>query len=203
MKQVFRIPAGKPVMVAPGSTLLLANSATDHSGQNEYECDLRDADFEAKDATNRVPNNPSTTALELVYTTYQSISNMNLVQGAPVSVVIFRTDEDVVNWPMVYAYGKVKGNRFLEVPTACVLDGVEVVKNRAQTGPDINTKRLFQDIDAGYTYFSTAAGTIGERLVRRTLMVTADGRKVLQDTNNSLNDFVISDNITPRNYLEP
>lgn len=203
IKQVFRIPAESPVMVAPGSTLLLVNSATDHSNQNEYECDLRDADFEAKDATNRVPNNPGTTALELVYTTYQSISNMNLVQGAPVSVVIFRTDEDVANWPMVYAYGKEKGNRFLEVPAACVLDGVEVIKNRAQTGPDINTKRLFQDIDAGYTYFSTAAGTIGERLVRRTLMVTADGRKVLQDTNNSLNDFVISDNITPRNYLEP
>ena len=203
VKQVFRIPAAEPVMVAPGGTLLLVNSATDHSRQNDYERDLRDADFEAKDITNKVPNNASTAALELLYTTYSSISNMNLVQGAPVSVVLFRTDEDVTNWPTVYADGKTRGNMFIEVPASCVLDGIDVIKNRAQTGPDINTKRLFQDIDAGYAYFSTAAGTTGERLVRRTLSVTPDGRRILQDTNNSLNDFVVSDTISPRNYLEP
>ena len=203
VKQVFRIPADTPVMVAPGGTLLIANSAIDHSSQNDFERNLRDADLEAKDASKRTPNNADTPALELVYSTYSSISNMNLVQGGPTSLVIFRTDQDVSSWRTVYAYGKTRGNLFLQVPAATVLDGVEIVKNKAQTGPDIRTKRLQQSIDAGYTYVNSAAGTVGERLVRRTAAVTATGRKILQDTNNSLNDFVCTDTISPRNYLEP
>ena len=203
MKQVFRIPADKPVMVAPGATLLLVNSATDHSSQNEYERDLRGADFEAKDENKKIPNNNDVPALELLYSTYASISCMNLGQGGPGSVVLFRTDEDVTSWPTVYAYGKTKGNRFLRVPKNTVIDGVDVVKNKAQTGPDINSKRLFEEIDAAYTFVNSTAGTTGERLVRKTLSVTADGRKVLQDTNNSLNDFVCTDTISPRNYLKP
>jgi hypothetical protein len=203
LKQVFRIPDGQPVMVAPGASLLLVNSATDHSGQNEYERDLRDADFEAKDITGKIPNNADVTALELVYTTYSSISCMNLAQGAPVSLVIFRTTEDVKEWLTVYAYGKTRGNRFMRMHIDAVLDGVDIVKNKAQTGADINSKRLPQSIDASYGCFSTAAGNIGERLVRKTLSATTDGRKILQDTNNSLNDFICNDNINPREYLEP
>lgn len=202
-KQVFRIPGDKPVMVAPGATLLLVNSAIDHSSQNEYERDLRGADFEAKDENKKIPNNNDVPALELLYSTYASISCMNLGQGGPGAVILFRTEEDVTNWPTVYAYGKTKGNRFLCVPKNTVIDGVDVVKNKAQTGPDINSKRLFEDIDAGYTFVNSAAGTTGERLVRKTLSVTADGRRVLQDTNNSLNDFVCTDTISPRNYLLP
>ena len=203
MKQVFRIPAEQSVMVAPGGTLLLVNSAIDHSSQNEYERDLRGADFEAKDANKKIPNNNDVPALELIYSTYSAISCMNLGQGGPVAVTLFRTDEDVTNWSVVYAQGKTKGNRFLRVPKSAVIDGVDVVKNKAQTGPDINSKRLFEEIDACYTFVNTAAGTTGERLVRKTLSVTPDSRKILQDTNNSLNDFVCTDTISPRNYLEP
>lgn len=203
MKQVFRIPDEKPVMVAPGASLLLVNSAIDHSSQNEYERDLRDADFEAKDVNKKIPNNNDVPALQLLYSTYASISCMNLGQGGPGAVALFRTDEDVTSWPTVYAYGKTKGNRFLRVPKNTVIDGVDVLKNKAQTGPDINSKRLFEEIDAAYTFVNSASGTTGERLVRKTLSITADGRKVLQDTNNSLNDFLCTDTISPRNYLLP
>lgn len=203
LKQLFRIPAASPVMVAPGGTLLLVNSATDHSSQNEFERDLRGADFEAKDENGKVPNNPDVPALELVYTTYKSISNMNLAAGGPCSIVNFRTAEDVATWPTVYADGKTKGNMFLRVDVKHVLDGVDFIKNKAQTGPDINAKRLPTSIDASYTNVSTASGNIAERLVRKTLSVTADGRKILQDTNNSQNDFICNDNINPREYLEP
>lgn len=203
MKQVFRIPDEKPVMVAPGASLLLVNSAIDHSSQNEYERDLRDADFEAKDVNKKIPNNNDVPALQLLYSTYASISCMNLGQGGPGAVALFRTDEDVTSWPTVYAYGKTKGNRFLRVPKNTVIDGVDVLKNKAQTGPDINSKRLFEEIDAAYTFVNSTSGTTGERLVRKTLSITADGRKVLQDTNNSLNDFLCTDTISPRNYLLP
>ena len=203
LKQLFRIPASSPVMVAPGSSLLLVNSATDHSSQNQYERDLRGADFEAKDATGKVPNNPAVPALELIYTAYKSVSNMNLQAGGPCAIVNFRTAEDVSQWPTVYAYGKTKGNMFLRMHIKHVLDGVDFIKFKAQTGPDINTKRLPTSLDAAYTNVSTASGNIGERLFRKTLSVTPEGRKILMDTNNSLNDFICNDNINPREYLEP
>ena len=203
LKQLFRIPASSPVMVAPGSSLLIVNSATDHSSQNQYERDLRGADFEAKDATGKVPNNPAVPALELIYTAYKSVSNMNLLAGGPCAIVNFRTAEDVSQWPTVYAYGKTKGNMFLRMHIMHVLDGIDFIKFKAQTGPDINTKRLPTSLDAAYTNVSTASGNIGERLFRQTLSVTPEGRKILMDTNNSLNDFICNDNINPREYLEP
>jgi hypothetical protein len=92
---------------------------------------------------------------------------------------------------------------FLRVDIKHIIDGVDFIKYKAQTGPDINTKRLPASIDASYTNVSTPSGNIGERLFRKTLSVTADGRKVLQDTNNSQNDFICNDNINPREYLEP
>lgn len=204
LKQVFRIPADQPVLMAPGGTLLLVNSATNHSTQNQWERDLRQADFEAKDASNVIPNNNDVPALELVFSNNTNISEMNLVQGGPTSLVIFRTGEDVERtWPIVYGPNMTSGTRYMELNASYVQDGVDIIKNRANTGPQINDKRLFQDIDAGYTYVLATGGTAGERLLRKTASVTADGRKVLQDTNNSSNDFVCSEDIDPRNYLEP
>ena len=195
VKQIFRIPDDRTVMVAPGGSLLIVNSAVDHTSQNAYERDLRGADFEAKDANNKIPNNPGVPALELVYTTYSSISCMNLVQGGPTGVVIFRSDEKVAEWNTVYAFGKTKGNMFIQVPTGVVMDGVDIIKNKAQTGADINSKRLPQDIDGGYTTVTSASGTVAA--------ITAEGRVILQDTNNSLNDFICNDTISPRYYLHP
>jgi hypothetical protein len=113
LKQVFRIPADKPCLVGPGGTVLIVNSATDHTPNNLMESDLTEADFEAKDATGKTTNNPATPALELVYTMYPAVSNMNLVQSGPCGVVIFRTDDDVARWPRTYAYGKTSGNQWL------------------------------------------------------------------------------------------
>ncbi len=202
LKQVFRIPADNPVILGPGKALLLVNSAFDHTSHNEFECDLRDADYEAKDNMGNIPNNMTIPALELVYSCYSSLTYMNLVQGGPCGIVIFRTGEDPAkDWKTVYAYGKTKGTLFLEMSTSYALDGVDYIKN-TKDGPNVNTKRLFADIDASYTYENAPAGRTGERLVRKTASVTADGRKVLQDTNNSLNDFVINTTLAPRVYLD-
>ena len=208
LKQVFRIPAGEAVMVEPGQTLLIVNSAFDYSDRNDYESDLSDADYEAKNTEPKdpTPNNPNVPALELVYTSYtgnSSITNMNLVQGGPTGVVIFRTDDDVAGtWPRVYAYGKTSGRMFMQMSADCVVDGVDILKHSTafEAGANINTKRLFQDIDAGFTFVSSTAGTVGERLVRRTAGTASGGRIVLQDTNNSTNDFVCSASVRPREY---
>ncbi len=199
-KQVFRIPTTKSTTMAPGGTLLLVNSAIDHTVNGENEYNLLNADFEAKDASGRTTNNADVPALDLAYSTYTSLSYMNLVQGGPTSMVIFTTDEDIDSWPNVYAFGKTKGSMFKSIPTRCVIDGVEILKNSTQTGVDINTKRLYDYIDAGYAFINAATGYNGEVICRKTESVTSDGRIILVDTNNSLNDFTASTGISPRHY---
>lgn len=213
MKQVFRIPADMPekTTIQPGGTLLLVNSAFDYSDRNVFESDLSGADFEAKDmgTTSPVPNNADVTALELIHTAYKSsqstIFNMNLMEGGPTSLIIFSTTEDVSQWPTVMPYGLTTSTRFyMEVPVDCVLDGVEILKHRNNfdAGANINEKRLFADIDAGFISVNSINGRAGEKLVRKTLTVMPDGRKMLKDTNNSTNDFICTVQVNPREYKE-
>lgn len=201
-KQIFRIPVNEPFMVQPGGTILIVNSAADHRNNNDMENDLSDADFEAKDATGKTQNNPDVPALELVYTMYPSVSNMNLVQSGPCSVVIFRTDDDIATWPLTYPYGKTTGNQWKLLPKRHIIDGVEVLRNK-NTGIDVSTKRLYADIDAGYTNIEAISGYTGEVVYRRTSDKRgADGHKILVDTNNSSNDFHVSKTVKPREYDE-
>ena len=201
VKQVFQIPADKPYPVAPGGTILITNSATDHSDINATEHDLSGADFEAKDATGKTVNNPATPALLTAFSSTNANATMNLVQGGPCGVIIFRTSEDLTDWKRDYAYGKTSGMMYLMVPRELVLDGVDYLKNKA-TGVDISAKRLYTDIDAGYAHIEATNGYTGEVVYRRTESIATDGHKILMDTNNSLNDFKVSTTIKPREYDE-
>lgn len=200
LKQVFRIPEEQH-LVAPGGTVLIVNSAIDHTTNNTLDYNLLDADFEAKDASGRTQNNPQTPALELIYSMYAAVSNMNLVQSGPCGVVIFRTDDDPTAWPRTYRYGRTTGSQWLLLPKRHIIDGVEVLTNKA-TGVDVNTKRLYSDIDAGYTNIEATSGWTGEIVYRKTQKTGENGQRILADTNNSSNDFQVSTSIGPRNYDE-
>lgn len=202
LKQVFRIPVDKPVEVVPGGTVVITNSAIDHTVNASTDPNLLTADFEAKDERGRTVNNPAVRALELKYTTYAAITNMNLSQGGPGAVVIFRTDADVTSWPLAYDYGKTKGNQWLVAPKRYMLDAVEVLKYKA-TGTDIATKRFYDDLDAGYITIRSAGGYTGEVVYRKTSSRKGkDGHRILLDTNNSSNDFQVSTTIGIREYDE-
>lgn len=202
VKQVFQIPADVPHLVAPGGTVLLTNSASDHSDVNEFEYDLTDADFESKDETGKTMNNPAVPALITSFSVFAKNATMNLMQGGPCGIIIFRTTEDINDWPHTYDYGKTTGTLYyLCVPKRVILDGVDYLKNKA-TGVDVSSKRLYSDIDAGYTHIEAISGYTGEVVYRRTASIAADGHKILMDTNNSLNDFKLSTTIKPRQYDE-
>lgn len=201
-KQVFRIPDSTPCLVKPGGTVLIVNSAANHTEDNDMENDLTDADFEAKDVSGRTQNNPAVEALELTYTMYPSISNMNLVQNGLCSVVIFRTSDHVAAWPTTYAYGKTKGSQWMLIPVRYIVDAVESLPNKA-TGIDVSQKRLYPVLDAGYTNIEGKSGWTGEVVYRRTSGKRATkGHLLLVDTNNSSNDFHVSSTIKPRQYDE-
>lgn len=201
LKQIYRIPTTEAHLVKPGGTVVICNSAIDHTTNNRNDHNLVAADFEVKDVTGKYQNNPAVAAMEMVYQIYNGTSVMNLLQSGPAGVVIFRTTADVTAWPKVYAYGKSTGNQWVLCPVRYIIDGVEALRNGSK-GVDVKTKRLYDNIDAGYTYINAASGWNGETVYRKTLKRADDGHRILVDTNNSSNDFKTSTTIQPREYDE-
>ena len=196
LKQIFRIPTDKPYMLNPGQAIVITNSAINHTVNSSMEQDLSKADFEAKEEKGGIINNPSVPALLPIVAT----GNINFLQSGPDGIVIFRTTEDPKKWPLVYKYGATKGQRYTAMPKRFIIDGVDILKNKT-TGVDISTKRLYADIDAGYTVIQAITGYTGEVIYRKTAERRgSDGHRILQDSNNSLNDFKISTTIKTREY---
>lgn len=194
MKQVFRIPADKEYLVAPGKNVVICNSAIDHTESGADIYNLLNADFEAKDASGKMTNNPNVPALTLVYTAYPTLSNMNLTQGGPCGVAIFNTTVDVSDTTVfaeVYAYGKVSGTKYKKIPAKYIIDGVDILKNKT-TGVEVNTKRFCDYVDAGYVVSSGTTSYTGEVMYRKQESVTVDGRSILMDSNNSCADWAVA-----------
>lgn len=73
-----------------------------------------------------------------------------------------------------------------QIPPNYIIDAVEIQPSNGVRGP----KRIFENLDASYTFTTPFGEHSSHSVVRKTLRTTPNGRKVLQDTNNSLNDFV-------------
>lgn len=201
LKQIFQIPTDKDYMVEPGGTVLLTNSAIDHSTNGaSSQPNLLTADFEAKDEKGKTVNNPAVKGLNLIYTNTSGLSYMNILQSGPSSIVIFRTDANINDWPVVYNYGKTKGTQQIAMPKRFIIDAVEILKYKA-TGVETANKRFYNDLDAGYTNINSTTGYTGEVVYRKTSTRKGkDGHKILQDTNNSSDDFKVSTTIKIREY---
>lgn len=204
LKQVFRIPLDVDHKVAPGGTVVIANCAIDHTVNASASHNLLTADFDVNDTRpkNAYVNNPDVRDMDLVYTYVSSLPIMNLTQGGPCALVIFRTDDNIEDWDLAYNYGKTSGNQWKVMPKKYVIDAVEILKKSAK-GIDLATKRFYDDLDAGYANIEAASGYTGEIMYRKTSSRRGkDGHKILQDTNNSTADFKVSTTIGIREYDE-
>ena len=202
LKQAFRFP-NDGRMLAPGASVLVVNSAINHrNNKAPQEYDLSAADYEVKDTQGRTVNNPATPPVELIFTSWPQISVMNLVQGGPTSIVIFRTN-DIATWTKVYANGKSSGQEFLRIPMTEVLDGLDIIKFSPTNGVDLSSKRLYPSIDAGYTHISSASGWNGEVTYRRAIPASANQIRIkLQDTNNSASDCATASSLAPGRFIQ-
>lgn len=198
LRQCCRFPgtgAGYPVQ--PGASVVIAaKSARDHRADAETSIDLSGADFEVKVIDGS--GNPDVPMLPFIHNS-TTVQSLNLLNGGPNAVILFETDEDVSAWPKVYQKGKTSGELFLRMHKKWVTDGVECLKKPAQSDPDVNTKRLQDEIDAGYVVISSVNGYNHESVERKVSRST-DGRYYLTDTNNSSADFVVLTDPTPRKY---
>lgn len=200
-RQICRFPGGgQDYSVEPGKSIVIAaRNARDHRSSASSSVDLSDADFEVKDLDGT--GNPDVKALPVVSSSV-AIKFFNLITGGPNAVFIFETSDDIMSWPEVFAPGKTSGERFRKVPVSTVIDGVEALKNNASTGPDINLKRFQDIVDAGYVFINATSGYTNESLERK-IIGNDNGRLILKDSNNSLDDFTIVTGPTPRKYDHP
>ena len=198
MRQICKFPGnGSEHPVQPGGSIVVAaKSARNHQESALNTVDLSHADFEVKVVEGS--GNPDVPMLPIISNSTK-IQTLNLLSGGPNAVVLFETDEDVLSWPEVYQRGKTSGEMFRRIHKSVVIDGVECLKKPAQTDPDVNTKRLQQEIDAGYITITAINGNNHESVDRKVSRYE-NGRYYLTDTNNTSADFVVCTDPTPRKY---
>jgi hypothetical protein len=198
LRQVCCFPgAGEEYPVQPGGSIVVAaKSARDHRVDASTSIDLSTAEFEVK--TMEGSGNPDVPMLPFIHNS-TTVQTFNLLSGGPNAVILFETSEDVSSWPQVYQRGKTSGELFLRMHKQWVTDAVECLKKPAQSDPDVNSKRLQQDIDAGYILINSVNGYNHES-VERKVSRSEGGRYYLTDTNNSSADFTVCTDPTPRNY---
>lgn len=200
-KQIFRIPTTTPVYLEPGKTLIITNSAVDHTANNGH--DLSGADFEVKTTNSGYSqHNENVAALEMTYSFNAATDFINFTNSGPCGfVLIASAAESQVNAAIaapIYAKGKEKGSQYVAIPAYRVIDGVDILKKNASTGEvDATTKRLVSSVDKGYVTTETAALWNGETVYRRTALYSED-RVILYDTNDSNVDWTASATIQPR-----
>lgn len=215
-KAIFMVPsngAGNKYPVQPGSSFIIAETAIDHTKPytlnsdkvQEIEdatltIDLSKADFEvylypyeqkiqpgrAKFASDI--DNPSVTDVETIFAT--GMRDMILNPQGKESYALFKADAqvDIHSFPK-YANPTEraftdKTTYYPQVPVKYLVDAVEV---SSVIEKDKTPRRLPLKQDAGSKAID-AGPYSSQSIVRKTKQVV-NGRRILQDTNNSLNDF--------------
>lgn len=199
-RQVFRfIKDASKLNIQPGGSIILANSAIDHTQFSANSINLRISNFEAKNTT--FSNNAEVPGLDLIYSAFPALIYMNLINGGDNGAFLFRTTENVRSFPILYMPGKEQGNRYMQIPINHIIDGVETLKNYTTGGVRVETKRLQTYVDAGYMFITASTGYTHESIERRVDVAKSNtSRYYLIDSNNSSNDFRVVTDPTPGKY---
>ncbi|MCL1670683.1 DUF4876 domain-containing protein [Elizabethkingia sp. HX XZB] len=220
---VIRVPGnGIQYPILPGKSIVIAQTAINHKApfdgndgksvsiQNpELTVDLSKADFEVYlgDYAKGQGKNPYQWDIQNVMVPDMDIAFwanpvtdwiLNLTHRP--ALAIFRASPEQINSWQKFANPKTpKGSLFLQIPKGLIIDGLDIT-DKEQLAP----KDLPTDIDATRNFINQGglglADYTGMSLMRKT-KETINGRVVLQDTNNSANDFVTVQ-ANPRGYAQ-
>lgn len=201
---IIKIPGnGTQYPVQPGASIVIAQNAINHkanyvdnSGKAvsivspELTVDLSTADFEAFLGTysgSTYQYDIQNPAVPDVTIAYWGNSNNDLILdslGRQAYTIFKMTDAE---FAALKKYKNPKGDASLslQIPVAILIDGVDTTRD---LGTLLVPKKLPSQIDGGNTYIPS--GAYSSKSVIRKTKTTIAGRIVLQDTNNSSNDFV-------------
>ena len=201
---MYRIPGnGNSHRVAPGQALLIADNAMDHTEANPNSFDLSTADFEWYDVSSSAGatdvDNPNVPNMDKIYCyTYtiwlphnqghKSFGLARFPEGLTTEQY-FATDSLYLqyNYEIVTAAGTYsQSKKSYMLPNEWIVDAVNMA-------PSSTFEWLtFSDrLDAGYAYVAPTGSDVTRfgKAVRRKTLGTMNDHLVLQDTNNSSDDF--------------
>lgn len=197
---VFVIPGnGTEHPVEPGQSLIIALDGSNHLEANTNSIDLSHADFEFYDVTNnpKFPDNqnPSVPDLDKWYSstfTYTSLHNRGFK-----SYVLAKMQVDKETYLKDYAYTAeytftFNGNSYpmskdtYHIPNSWIVDAVN-----CSIESDFQWIVTDSSLDSGWTYCGSVDHDKNRynKSVRRKVRAVENGRTILEDTNNSTNDF--------------
>lgn len=192
---VWQIPGeGTDYPIGPGESFIIAASAIDHS-KTANTLDLSTAEFETicdKYIEKGGQADANAVNMSLVCTIKETGLGNQLGRFTDAAWAIFypsvplRKDGEYLESNHANNYG-------LEVLKADILDAIDLLKTE---NPD--DKRLEPELDAGWIKCETTGGN--QSVVRKVGSTRDDGSIVLQDTNNTTEDFTVSDKPEIRRY---
>lgn len=204
---IYMFPGdGKTYPVQPGEGLVVARSAINHKApftnkngkvyevsRPDLTVDLSGADFEVittpyleegvRESLIDIPT-PGKTSLIVIQRFGITMMMDNIGR---IGYALFRTDEDITKWPK---YAEVKETTiegktlYTRVPKKYIIDAVETQPNLVDRRLP---KKLSAELDAGFTF--VPKGSYSSQAVMRKVKEIRNGRRILQDTNNSSEDF--------------
>ncbi|RNI29816.1 DUF4876 domain-containing protein [Rufibacter immobilis] len=211
MESFFELPGtGTQYPIEPGKSIVIAQNALNHKApyQNQkgetitpndpsLTVDLSGADFEAfyNQAFNSDIDNPAVPNIIL----HQTYGKDMLLDNPGRDAYVLVKKQGPLSSLKQYSAPEVRTitattKLYYQIPNTWVIDAVEAQQSPAKLIP----KKLTDDLDAGYTY--TPLGSYSSQSVIRKVVKNFNGRNILQDTNNSTNDFKVLDRAQPRGF---
>ena len=189
---VWQFPgSGNDYPLKPGQSVILAQEARDHTTNNENSFDNSIAEWECWTA-NAGRDNPNVANMPpIFYTNWNAMQWLSGVFGA--AFCLFKIEGETVDADYFSKSGPHVQNevnktaKYAKIPADAILDGVELLTNSGA----FNMKRVPGFIDAGGT--SVDATYCGKTVSRKVIGTRADGTPILQDTNNSTDDFQVNE----------
>ncbi|UKB80752.1 DUF4876 domain-containing protein [Chryseobacterium sp. MEBOG07] len=221
---LIKIPGnGSQYPILPGKSIIVAQTAINHKmpfddingtgvaiQDPSKTVDLSHADFETYMGDYNLSNGKKPFLWDIqnimvpdMQVSYWSIASNDLILNVTSMLglgILRATDAEVASWKKVAAPKAPTGTLFLQIPKNYIIDGIDIT-DKEQKAP----KDFPADIDASRTFIVNSTGLAegtftGLSVIRKTKEII-NGRVVLQDTNNSANDFVTI-KANPRGYAQ-
>lgn len=198
---IWVIPGGgKDVAIEPGESITLTDQAIDWSSQVEGALDLSGADFEWYDDVAQDTDNPSVPNLEKWFSYSNTVWIMSNQCNRSYALVRFPQGMTVEKYLAEYkgsydyihpATGtQLRKEKAYLIPNGWIVDGVNLGNRETYV-----RGALSSSIDASYACISEKNSDkqrFGKKFIRKVAATTADGRGILQDTDDSASDFILT-----------
>ncbi len=197
VSSVYMIPgSGKDHPIKPGETMLISDIAINHKEKNPNSFDLSKSDFEWFDGADIDVDVPEVPNLIKMVSTSKSIWYLH--NRGFKSYILFKMDKMITpeqfttEYAYQYKYHFVLGDISIwmdfdawQVPNKYIIDAVE-----CSIPSDFQWLVMAPQLDISYTHCGDGDASRYGKSVKRKVIAEKDGRKILQDTNDSAKDFI-------------